>query len=367
MKKVLRLSGNSVLYYIFFGLLGLLALLFPKYIPDYIHFVNWKTIATIAGLMIATTGIEQSALLDRFTELIISHSENELTLSLRLVVLSVIFSAFLTNDVSLFILIPITLHIQKFIKNDTGKLIVFEAIGVNVGSALTPIGNPQNIYLFHKWGITPLQFVFEIFPMFVVLILVLLVFILIFLKKTPLEMVASENRKRSQNKPLFYMSVLFIALYFAFSNKVNSVYILFTAIFLVYILFFKDVLKKTDWWLLILFCAMFIDFSVIAKIPQVEHIISEINLSNSRNLFGVSVLLSQIMSNVPATIFLTKYSVNYKIIAYGVNIGGNGFIIASLANIIAIKLSKKDLFLEFHKYSIPFLLLTSLLGALLFV
>ena len=70
-----------------------------------------------------------------------------------LILFSVLLSTFLTNDVTLFIVIPLTVGIQNLVKNDISKLIVFEAISVNVGSALTPIGNPQNLFLWYKWNI----------------------------------------------------------------------------------------------------------------------------------------------------------------------------------------------------------------------
>ncbi len=349
---------NSLIYVTFFGLLVILAFAFPGYIRDYAAFINWKTIATITGLIITTTGIEQSAMLDSLTVKMIKHSGNELGLAMRLVALSVIFSAFLTNDVSLFILIPITLHIQKYIKNDVGKLIVFEAIGVNVGSALTPIGNPQNIYLSHKWGLNSIGFISAMMPIFLISCSVLAIFIMLSFKKAPLSYSEENIEKRKKNSGLFWISVVFIASYFVFLNSPFAVYVLLAIIIIAYLISAKNVLISSDWGLILLFCIMFIDFNIIARIPFVSKLITSANLGKTSNLFAVSALLSQIISNVPASIFLSGYSSNYRIIAYGVNVGGNGFIIASLANIIALRLSKKSLFREFHKYSIPFLLIT---------
>ncbi len=356
---------KNPVYAIFSALLIILAALFPYYVKDYPEFINWKTIITIAGLIVITTGIEHSAMLDSLTIKMIHRSKNELGLALRFIVLSIIFSAFLTNDVSLFILIPITLQVQKYIKNDVGKLIVFEAIGVNVGSALTPIGNPQNIYIFHKWNLNSIEFVLKMMPMFLILSIILLLFVLVSFKRKPLSYVEGGTKQRKKNFPLFWVSIIFIVFYFVFLNSVLAIYLMFIAILIVYFITARSVLLKSDWSLIVLFCIMFIDFNVIAKIPTVHNFITSTDLSNPKNLFGVSVLLSQIISNVPASIFLSKYSTNYRIISYGVNVGGNGFIIGSLANIIALRLSKKNLFLEFHKYSLMFLFITFILVVLL--
>ncbi len=361
MKKIFLLAKENGIYTIFLILLAILLIIFPKYIKYYPEFINWKTIATIAGLMVATTGIEQSAVLDSFTVKMINRSKSELGLAMRLITLSVIFSAFLTNDVSLFILVPITLHIQKYIKNDVGKMIIFEAIGVNVGSMLTPIGNPQNIYLFHKMQLNSIDFVIQMLPVFLILTIVLAVFVIFAFKGKLLLRTEESLVKRKRNSLLFTVSSVFIVLYFLFLNSPFAIYVLLALILLTYFLISKNVLRDSDWSLLALFCIMFIDFGVMARIPFIRNLMAQVNLNSVKNLFGVSVLLSQIISNVPASIFLSNYSANYRIIAYGVNVGGNGIIIGSLANIIALRLSKKNLFLEFHKYSVPFLIITFLI------
>jgi Na+/H+ antiporter NhaD/arsenite permease-like protein len=100
---------------------------------------------------------------------------------------------------------------------------------------------------------------------------------------------------------------------------------------------------------------MFIDFKIIAEIIKI-HLIS------SREIFNFAVILSQIISNVPATIYLINFTNQYDLIAYGVNLGANGLIIASFANIIALRFLKKPPYLMFHKYSIIFFIASYLLA-----
>jgi Na+/H+ antiporter NhaD/arsenite permease-like protein len=108
---------------------------------------------------------------------------------------------------------------------------------------------------------------------------------------------------------------------------------------------------------------MFMDFSMLANLDFVKSLMEQINF-NFINTFNLSLALSQLISNVPASIFLTHFSNQYFAIAYGVNLGGNGLIIASLANIIALRFINKG-YLIFHKYSITFIILSYILVLLI--
>ncbi len=131
---------------------------------------------------------------------------------------------------------------------------------------------------------------------------------------------------------------------------------------LVYIISFRNVLKKVNWSLIILFILMFIDLRLVAQIPAVTNFFTLIGINRPENLFITSILSSQVISNVPAAVLLTEYSRNWLIIAYGVNVGGNGIVIGSLANIIALRFIKdKKIWVTFHVYSIVFLLFTGVI------
>jgi len=365
MRKLLKSATIFIkreeLLVIFTVLLIVLAVITPSEIPHYLQFIDWHTILMLTGLIVITTGIAESNFLYRITKQFIKRTSSERMLALKLVTLTLILSAFLTNDISLFIIVPLTLTLQTLIKNDIGKLVIFEAIAANTGSALTPIGNPQNIYLFHLMNTSFLKFIQTMLPMEAVLITVLIIFtILSFSGKAQIIPSQNNNSSKSENQLLFYISILLLLAYILSMNGSKTLLLYFTvSIVILYLILFTRVIVKTDWSLIVLFCIMFIDFGIVAKNPQLYNLVQLIHIENIKNLFLFSIGSSQIMSNVPASIFVTHYSTNYKIIAYGVNIGGNGFIISSLANIIALRLSKKKLFLLFHKFSIPFLLITA--------
>ena len=361
-RNIVNLLKRDMIFFIFLLILIIFSLLFPKEITNYPKVIDWKTILMLSGLLITTTGIKESKVLRKFIELILKRSHSERGIALRLIVITAILSAFITNDITLFILIPLTLNMQKLLKNDLNRIIIFEAIAVNVGSALTPIGNPQNIYLWHKSGLTFISFMVKMLPITIIQFIILIVFALFTFKDIPLSLNIGNNKNEKQSISLFIWSVLLLTTYVVFMNFGQHFYLpILAMIFIFYLLFNKKIIKNSDWILILLFCEIFIDFHLIAQIPFINSLVTSISLNRAKNLFLTSIATSQIMSNVPASIFLTKFSKNFTMIAYGVNVGGNGFIIGSLANIIALRLSKKKLNREFHKYSIPFLVVSTVI------
>ena len=138
-------------------------------------------------------------------------------------------------------------------------------------------------------------------------------------------------------------------------------------VFIFYLISYRKVLLKTDWLLLLLFIVIFIDFHIISTIPIISEGMNILNLQSKGNVFLFSGFLSQLFSNVPATVLISNFSHNWRAIAYGVNIGGNGLIIGSLANIIALRMAKnKKIWLDFHRYSIPYFLITGGITYVLF-
>jgi len=127
--------------------------------------VDWKTILTLSGLLLITTGIKESGLFHLLACRISRKIDNERLLAVFFVSLAAILSVFLTNDIALFIVVPVTLTLQRITERDYGKMIIFEAMAVNAGSSLVPIGNPQNVYLWHQWGISFHGFVWEMIPL----------------------------------------------------------------------------------------------------------------------------------------------------------------------------------------------------------
>jgi Na+/H+ antiporter NhaD/arsenite permease-like protein len=327
--------------------------------------VDWHTIFTLASLMLITTSIQETGYLECFTRRIISSLRSEKQLALILTWLSALLSTFLTNDVALFVVLPLVLAMKSYLRMDATKLIVMQTIAVNVGSALTPIGNPQNLYLWHLWGISFFAFVKYTFPLFVLMIVILSLFCLLLFPSRRLMLteeldkgtgLPEKNRKRQ-----FFLSLgLLILLLVVMEYRKVPFMFLFLLIF--FTLYSPRVIKGVDWIFLLVFILLFIDFHLLSEIPLFQHLVHLFDLHTSKGVFLVSVVFSQIMSNVPASIFLSKFTGNLFALTYGVNVGGNGFILGSFANLITLRLAKDEKFLNtFHLYSLVYLVITTIL------
>jgi Na+/H+ antiporter NhaD/arsenite permease-like protein len=273
--------------------------------------------------------------------------------------ISALLSTFLTNDITLFIVVPLTLSMQKALKNDLIKVVIFEAIAVNTGSTLTPIGNPQNIFIWHSWGISFTGYMLKMAVPVAVMCAALALFIFICFPSRKLSYNAHAEavviRAPLGTGSLIIMAAFIAALQTPYYYAMLPVIIVFMAVT------GRQALMKTDWLLILTFILMFIDFSLISRSGAVINAVGLANLDSGRGVFTMSALVSQFISNVPAAIFMSKFTGNWEAIAYGVNIAGNGTVIGSLANIIALRLARPagaSVWLDFHRYSVPFFLVT---------
>ena len=145
---------HDYLLWILLLVLAGLAVTRPSGIPTYLGLVDWPTIATLAGLLMLTKGVETSGFLHRLGAQLVAHMKTERTLALSMVGATALLATVLTNDVALFVVVPLTLALRGTAKDGASlpvtRLIIFEALAANAGSALTPIGNPQNLFLWQQ-------------------------------------------------------------------------------------------------------------------------------------------------------------------------------------------------------------------------
>ncbi len=327
--------------------------------------VDWNTIVTLSGLLLITTGIKESGLFSLLAYRISKRIDNERILALFLIFLAAGLSMFLTNDIALFIVVPLTLNLQNILKEDHSKIIIFEAIAVNVGSSLTPIGNPQNIFLWHQWGIRFPVFVKEMAPL--VFIMAFFLLLMTFACFSTKRIQVANHHDQKVDKTLFILSVLLLVSFIVSIELGFGRYFL-AVVFLAMLAMRSDVILKPDWGLVFLFIFLFIDLNLVCQLKDSRQLLGLIDFGNKDILFLSGALLSQAISNVPSAILLAAHSTNIKMIAYGVNVGGNGFLIASFANLIALRFTEKGSnYFLFHLYSIPFFIVTLISSYWLFV
>ncbi|MGQ4876705.1 MAG: SLC13 family permease, partial [Promethearchaeia archaeon] len=223
------------------------------------------------------TALQMSGFFLLISNKILKHTKTKRQISIKLVILSVLLSIFLINDITLFIIIPITLNIQYILRNNVKKLLIFEIIAINVGSSLIPIGIHQNLYLWHQWNISFFHFIIQMAPMVLILVLILIFLTFLTFKNEPLSTLKLNNNKIDLDSNLLIISVLFLTIFIIFLELRITIFIL-PFILIIYSIFFKNVIRKVDWPLIILFIIIFIDFRIISELDLINKLINSLNL-----------------------------------------------------------------------------------------
>ncbi|MEO6918467.1 MAG: SLC13 family permease [Collimonas sp.] len=339
----------------------LLSFLAPRPLADYPAWVDWNTIATLAGMLLLTKGIEVSGYLEHLGRMIINHLGRQRALALFLVSASALLSTILTNDIALFIVVPLTVGLANIGGLPIGRMVIFEALAVNAGSLLTPIGNPQNILLWQRSHLSFAGFTWQMAPLALAVFLILLLATWLCFPNKAIHAEIEGNPACYKTSLLRTCCLLYIV--FLASVEFGHPGWGLLGVTIAAALFFRDVIAKVDWSLILVFILMFIDIRLLTQLDFIQSRVSAIPHFSHPELFLSALLGSQVISNVPATILLVNYSEAYKVIAYGVNAGGFGLAIGSLANIIALRMApERHLWLRFHLYSFPFLILSGLIA-----
>ncbi|MEZ0188901.1 anion transporter [Ralstonia solanacearum] len=330
----------------------------PQRIAEYPRLVDWHTIAALAGLLILTKAVESSGMLQLLGQRLVDAVQSERVLALSLVSASAALSTLLTNDVALFVIVPLTVGLRHVARLPVTRLIVFEALAVNAGSALTPIGNPQNLFLWHQSGLSFGGFVWQMAPMVAMLMLLLLVATWFAFPAQTIH-VHSDVGAPELHKRLLLPALALYVPFLLLTDRGYPVAAL-AGLVVLYLIGARYVLARVDWGLLLVFVLMFIDLRLVAQLEPVRHALAMLALTEPTHLYWAGVGLSQVISNVPAAILLAEYSRDWPVMAFAVSVGGFGFMVGSLANLIALRMARdKRAWLVFHAYSIPFLVVAA--------
>ncbi|WP_417068677.1 SLC13 family permease [Niveibacterium terrae] len=357
-----RLRQDRLLLILVLLCLGL-SLLHPDQVSSYPQRVDWPTIAALAGLLLLTTGLEECGFLQRSAFELVTRMHSERQLALFLVLASALLACVLTNDIALFIVVPLTLGLRGMARLPTSRLVIFEALAVNAGSVLTPLGNPQNLFLWHRSGVAFHTFVAAMLPLALILIAVLLLFTIWAFAPVRIE-THEDVEAPSLNRRLLGTSLLLYPAFVVLLDLHRPLWAL-ALVAGVFLVAARRVLRQVDWALIAIFVLMFIDLRLVAELEPVRHLVEAIGLDYPLRLFASGVLVSQLISNVPAAILLAEHSGNWRVVAWAVDVGGFGFLVGSLANLIALRLlGDRSAWWRFHLYSLPFLAVSALLAGL---
>ena len=292
---------------------------------DYLNYINWETIILLFVIMVFVEILKNLAVFEIFVRKLLNKVKNTRGLVLFLVFTCFFSSIFITNDVSLIIFVPFTLLALK--KVDRLDLIIFavslETIAANVGCMVLPIGAPHNIVMYTVSHIPFASFFFLLLP-YIIVSVIFLIILSFFIPRDDVSLPKMSDIEIERKD------------------------------------FVKRVFLGVDYFLLLTFIALFILIGNLQNISFFNSLFSKLIIGNEV-IWGV--LASQVISNVPAAILLSGFSTNYEAIIVGINIGGLGTLIASMANLISYKILAR----EFNDFKIRYFIVFTVLNIVLLI
>lgn len=348
-------GGGNGLLWVLLAAAFIFAAVRPRAPMDYLRLIDWQTVGALAGLLAITQGVERSGMLQATAARLLSRTSELRNLVFLLAASAAVLSALVTNDVSLFLLVPLTRVLATQAHLPLARLVVIEALAVNAGSALTPIGNPQNLFLWHRSGESFVGFMAMMAPTVAVMLFWLFAAIRFLVPRAPITLKPSTEAAASEPRLLALSGVLFVGFVIALDQRWLLAGL--AGVFGAFLLLRPRVLLGVDWALLAIIALMFVDLRQLAELPAVTALLGQLPIGEGWRAYLAAIVTSQFISNVPATILLEGFVHDLPALASGVSVGGFGCVLGSLANLIALRLAKVPNGLrEFHRISIPFLL-----------
>ena len=303
--------------------------------PDraYLDYFDVKTLTCLFCVLAVVCALKNINFFYTLARKIVLVFKNARLSILALVYITFIGSMLIANDMALLTFLPLGL----FVLSSTGKgkymafTFIMQNIAANLGGMLTPFGNPQNLYLYTKFAIPNGEFMMIMLPPFLLAVALITVCCLIFVKPEPLEL-RDEKTVLPVGRTVVYLLLFALAIAIVFRGIPYWIGL----IIIPAVLLFMDrkALKMVDYPLLLTVVFFFVFSGTMARIDAVRNLFSML-LEKSTLLF--SVLSCQVISNVPSAILLSQFTGNYKELLLGVNIGGVGTLIASLASLITFR------------------------------
>ncbi|MCR5580680.1 MAG: anion permease [Pseudobutyrivibrio sp.] len=303
----------------------------------YISYIDFRTINILLALMITMAGLQRLSVFRQIGENLVLAMSSIRGVAIVLILLCFFFSMLITNDVALITFVPFSIVTLTIInrKDLFIKIIVLETIAANLGSMLTPLGNPQNLYLYSLSDMKLKEFILLMLPYSLISLILLVVLSCVFVTKTQVTLQEKNTFERGRQDKL--LIAMYVATFVVSILMVISVLPHWFGIIIVVtlvIIFDRRVLSKPDYSLLLTFIFLFVFIGNIKRIPILSQMISNLL---SLNEVLVSALLSQFISNVPAAILCSGFTNNIDKLIVGTNIGGLGTLIASMASLISFK------------------------------
>jgi Na+/H+ antiporter NhaD/arsenite permease-like protein len=300
---------------------------------EYLGYFDFKTLACLFSVLAVVCALRNIRFFYTLAKAIVRKFRNARLAILALVYITFIGSMLIANDMALLTFLPLGYFILHTTKKEKYLAFAFimQNIAANLGGMLTPFGNPQNLYLYSKFNIPDGEFMSIMFPPFILAIVLITVCCLVFVKNEPLE-IEEKAASLPVGRVIIYLALFAVAIMMVFRFMPYQIGLIIIPLALLFL--DREALKQVDYGLLFTFVFFFIFAGNMGRIEAVRSFFSY--LLNINTLI-FSAMSCQFISNVPSAILLSQFTDNYRELLLGVNIGGAGTLIASLASLITFK------------------------------
>lgn len=325
-----------------------------------LSYIDFKVLILLFNLMVVVAAFKELKVLDSIAIGLLKKCNTYTSISLALVFITFISSMIVTNDVALITFVPLSIVIARKANINVLKIVIFQTLAANLGSSFTPMGNPQNLFIYSFYNLSPIDFFKITLP--IVVLAVLFLVLLVFKDKKMNLSLDLEDVKIDNKRDVYLFGGLFLIILLSVFHVIDYKVTFLITIVMVLILN-KKLFSQVDYSLLITFIGFFIFVGNISTMDVVKNFMEGI-LNSPKSTFLASVLSSQVISNVPATMLLSGFTNHFKELLLGVNIGGMGTLIASLASVISYKIYTSEFGNDNYMKSFTFY---NILGLIIFV
>lgn len=335
---------------------------------EYFSYIDYRVLVLLLALMLVVGGFKSLGVFRILGEKLCCNVRSLRGLTIVLTCLCFFCSMLITNDVALITFVPFTISVFCMIacEDQLIPVIVIETMAANLGSMLTPIGNPQNLLLFSAGEMTVTEFILHMLPVTGISFVLLMICILL-LKNQDIHIEMEEEKPETfvTGKKEFWIYVLLFLVCMGNVFHLYSYWIVGIVVVFAVLIMDRKLFAEADYSLLLTFVGFFIFIGNMKQIDAINQWILDI-INGNELIMGV--LASQVISNVPAAMLLSGFTNDYKELLYGVNIGGLGTLIASMASLISYRFygkaypkRKREYFKQFTIYNVILLIIISML------
>jgi len=300
----------------------------------YIDYIDFRTLALLYALMVVVSGLRRAGVFGYLAHKLCEKADSARKIGITLVLLSFFSSMLVTNDVALLTFVPFAVVVLGLAHQEKELIwvVVLQTVAANLGSMLTPVGNPQNLFLFSYYNFSMLGFIKTTLPIWLIS-LGLILLLCVKLPRSHINIFLGEEPILRTKQLALYMALFCLCMLVVL--RVIGWELMLLMLILVLLVFDRRRLLHADFLLLATFVCFFVFAGNLARLESVEKALRAI--LTGRELF-CGMALSQVISNVPAALLLSGFTESGKELLLGVNIGGLGTPVASLASLISMKL-----------------------------